>query len=52
MLVWPQSQANPDGLQNRAVLDAALVKVRKIERIKLDDKAQFIPGSELVVKEF
>lgn len=52
MLVWPQSQANPDGLQNRAVLDGALVKVRKIERIRLDEKAQLIPGSEQVVKDF
>lgn len=52
MLVWPQSQANPDGLQNRAILDGALVKVRKIERVRLDDKAQFIPRSGQVVKEF
>ena len=52
MLVWPQSQANPDGLQNRAILDGALVKVRKIERISLDEKAKLISGSEQVVKEF
>ena len=52
MLVWPQSQTNPDGLQNRAILDGSLVRVRRIERISLDDKAQLVPGSEELVREF
>lgn len=51
MLVWPQSQANPDGLQNRAILDGSLVHIRKVERVRLDDKAQFVPGSNVLVKE-
>lgn len=52
MLIWPQSQSNPDGLQNRAILDDSKVKIRKIEQVKLDGKAQFIPGSNVTVKEF
>ena len=46
MLVWPQSQSNPDGLQNRAILDAAKVRVVKVETVRLDPKTvQYIPGS-------
>ena len=52
MLIWPQSQSNPDGLQNRAILDDSKVKIKKIERIRLDSKAQFITGSNVTVKEF
>ena len=52
MLIWPQSQSNPDGLQNRAILDDSKVKIRKIEQVKLDGKAQFVPGSNVTVKEF
>lgn len=52
MLIWPQSQCNPDGLQNRAILDDAAVSIRKIERIKLDEKVQLVPGSQTTVKEF
>lgn len=51
MLVWPQSQCNPDGLQNRAILDASKVKIVKIESIKLDPKTvQLIPGSQKTVR--
>ena len=52
MLIWPQSQCSPDGLQNRAILDDSKVIIKKIERVKLDSKAQFIPGSNVTVKEF
>lgn len=52
MLIWPQSQSNPDGLQNRAILDDSKVKIRKFEQVKLDGKAQFVPGSNVTVKEF
>ena len=48
--VWPQSQANPDGLTNRAVMDESKVKIIKIERIQLDAKHQLVPGSEEEVK--
>lgn len=50
MLVWPQSQSNPDGLQNRAILDASKVKIVKVESIRLDPKTvQLIPGSQITV---
>lgn len=35
-----ESQSNPDGLQNRAILDDSKVKIRKIEQVKLDGKAR------------
>lgn len=53
MLVWPQSQSNTDGLQNRAILDATKVKIVKVETVKLDPKTvQLIPGSNICVKSF
>lgn len=53
MLIWPQSQSNPDGLQNRAILDASKVKIVKVEAVLLDPKSvQFIPGSAVTVKSF
>ena len=53
MLIWPQSQSNPDGLQNRAILDASNVKIVKIESIKLDPKTvQLIPGSAITIESF
>ena len=52
MLIWPQSQCNPDGLQNRAILDDSKVIIKKIEQVKLDSKAQFIQESNVTVKEF
>ena len=48
--VWPQSQAKPDGLTNRAVMDDSKVKIIKIERVQLDAKRQLVPGSEVEVK--
>ena len=48
--VWPQSQAKPDGLTNRAVLDDSKVKIIKIERVQLDAKHQLIQGSEEEVR--
>jgi len=52
MLVWPQSQSNPDGLQNRAYPDSSQLRIVKIERIRLDGKGQLIPGSQDVIKEY
>lgn len=46
MLVWPYSQTKPDGEQNRAILDDSKVRIVKIDRVELDDKAQLIPNSE------
>lgn len=50
MLVWPYNQKNPDGEQNRAVLDERKVKIVKTERVELDEKVQLIAGTEKEVK--
>ena len=46
MLVWPQSQTKPDGLQNRLIYDASKIKIVKIEQVSYDEKGKYIPGSE------
>lgn len=52
MLIWPQSQVNPDGLQNRAILDSSRIRIVKVESVRLDPKTvQLIPGSEKTVRQ-
>ena len=53
LIEWPHSWTNPDGEKNMAVLDDSKVKIKKIEKVSLDDKGHhLIPGSEILVKEF
>jgi len=43
--VWPYNQRNPDGEQNRAILDESKVKIIMVDEVSLDDKQQLIPDS-------
>jgi len=43
--VWPYNQRNPDGAQNRAILDDSKVKIIRVDEVLLDDKRQLIPDS-------
>lgn len=48
-LAWPQSQTNPDGDTNRAVLNENDIRIVKIEQVEVDEKNKLIEGSERVV---
>lgn len=50
MLIWPYNQTDPNGKQNRAILDDSKVKIIKIEEIELDNKGQLIPDTNKEVK--
>ena len=45
-LAWPQSQTNPDGDTNRAVLNEKDIRIIKIERVEVDDKNKLIESSK------
>lgn len=45
-LAWPQAQTKPDGDTNRAVLDAANIRIIKIEQVQVNDKNKLIQGSQ------
>lgn len=45
-LAWPQSQTNPDGDTNRAVLNENDIRIIKIERVEVDDKNKLIESSK------
>ena len=50
-LVWAQSQACPDNGQiNVAILDDSIIEIKKIEKVKLDEKGKYIDGSNQLVK--
>ena len=50
-LVWAQSQARPDNGQiNVAILDDSIIEIKKIEKVKLDEKGKYIDGSNQLVK--
>ena len=50
-LVWPQSQSRPDNGQiNVAILDDSIINIKKIEKVKLDEKGRYIEGSNQLVK--
>lgn len=51
-LIWPVAQSKPDGLLNCAVLDESLIRMKRIEEVRLDRKLQFVPGSQKTIKEF
>ena len=50
-LVWAQAQARPDNGQiNVAILDESIIEIKKIEKVKLDEKGKYIDGSNQLVK--
>ena len=50
-LVWAQSQSRPDNGQiNVAILDESIINIKKIEKVKLDEKGRYIEGSNQLVK--
>jgi hypothetical protein len=49
-LAWPQSQANPDGETNRAVLNEEDIKILKIEQVECNEKNKLIEGSEKLIQ--
>ena len=50
-LVWAQSQSKPDNGQiNVAILDDSIINIKKIEKVKLDEKGKYIEGSNKSVK--
>lgn len=57
LIEWPQGSWERPVLKNRAVLDDAKVRILRIDEVDLKvdvdrNKAEFIPGSERVVKSF
>lgn len=50
-LVWAQSQSRPDNGQiNVAILDDSIINIKKIEKVKLDEKGRYMEGSNQLVK--
>lgn len=49
-LAWPQSQTNPDGDPNRAVLNEVDIRIIKIEQVEVDEKNRLIEGSQREIK--
>ena len=49
-LAWPQSQTNPDGETNRAVLNENDIRIVKIEQVECDEKNKLIDGSEKLIQ--
>lgn len=49
-IVWPYNWKNPNLGTNRAILDDQKVRIQKVEEVDLDEKKQFIEGSERAVK--
>lgn len=45
-LVWPQSQTNPDGETNRAVLNGNKIRILKVEQVEVDAKNRLVTGSQ------
>ena len=51
LIRWPHDWGKPEGEMNLAVLDAAKVRIVKIEKVELDPKKhQLVPGSEKLIK--
>lgn len=48
-LAWPQSQTNPDGDTNRAVLNENDIRIVKIEQVDVDENNKLIEGYERVI---
>jgi len=51
LIRWPHDWGKPEGEMNMAVLDAAQVRIVRIEQVELDPKGhQLVPGSERLIK--
>ena len=48
-LAWPQSQTNPDGDTNRAVLNEQDIRIIKVDQVECDSKNKFVEGSEKLI---
>lgn len=48
--VWPFSWKTQDSTLNRAMFNGEKVRIVKIERVELDAKGEFIPGSEKLIR--
>ena len=49
-LAWPQSQTNPEGETNRAVLNINDIKIISIEQVEVDDKNRLIEASARLIE--
>ena len=49
-LAWPQSQTKPEGDTNRAVLNEEDIRIRKIERVEVDEKNKLMEYSVKLVQ--
>ena len=49
-LAWPQSQTNPDGETNRAVLNENDIRIVKVEQVECDEKNKLVEGSEKLIQ--
>lgn len=49
-LAWPQSQANPDGETNRAVLNENDIRIVKVEQVECNEKNKLLEGSEKLIQ--
>ena len=49
-VIWPYSWRNPALGTNRAVFNAAKVRIVKVDRVSLDQKKQLVEGSEVQVR--
>ena len=49
-LAWPQSQTNPDGETNRAVLNVNDIQIISIEQVEVDDKNRLIEASARLIE--
>lgn len=50
-ITWPYSWKNPDFGLNVAVLDDNKVKIIKVHQVELDNKQQFVAGSEKEIEQ-
>ena len=46
-VIWPYNWKNPALGTNRAVFNAAKVRIVKVDRVSLDQKKQLVEGSEV-----
>ena len=49
-VIWPYNWKNPALGTNRAVFNAAKVRIVKVDRVSLDQKKQLVEGSEVQVR--
>ena len=51
LIRWPHDWGKPEGEMNMAVLDAAKVRIVRVEKVELEEKKhQLVPGSQRLIK--